>query len=70
MVENMSTAVQTRPLLSVRQVAEWLGVSEKQVYRLIYRGAIPAVRLGGRGSALRVDQDELEAWLYGQEGAA
>jgi excisionase family DNA binding protein len=68
----MSTAVQARPLLSVRQVAEWLGVSEKQVYRLIYRGEIPAVRLGGRGSALRVDPDELEAWLYGQpqEGAA
>jgi excisionase family DNA binding protein len=65
----MSTDVQTRPLLSVRQVAEWLGVSEKQVRRLIDRGAIPAVRLGDKGSAIRVDPDELEQWLYGSQEA-
>jgi excisionase family DNA binding protein len=52
-------------LLSVRDVAERLGVTTKTVRRKIARGQIPAVQLGGPGSELRVDERELNEWLYG-----
>jgi hypothetical protein len=28
--------------------------------------ALPTLQLGGRGSALRVDEAELDRWLYGR----
>ena len=61
-----ATATQPR-LLTVDEVAERLGVHRITVYRRIARGDIPAVRLGGHGAPLRVDADELERWLYGQD---
>jgi len=30
----------------------------------IRRGQIPALQLGGKRNAIRVDEGELEAWLY------
>jgi excisionase family DNA binding protein len=66
----MSTAVPIRTLLSVNETAELLGVSTKQVRRLIARGELPAVQLGGRGSAIRIDREELEAWLYSEAVSA
>jgi excisionase family DNA binding protein len=36
------------PLLSVAEVAELLGVSGRQVYNLLARGELPAVRVGAR----------------------
>lgn len=30
--------------------------------------ALPTLQLGGRGSALRVDEAELDRWLYGDAG--
>jgi len=66
----MSTAVHQRSLLTVAETAELMQVSEKTVRRLIARGELPAVQLGGPGSAIRVPRDELEAWLYGPDGAA
>lgn len=64
----MSTAVPIRPLLSVRETAQLLGVSSKQVRRLIARGELPALQLGGKGSTIRIDRDELERWLYSAPG--
>jgi excisionase family DNA binding protein len=55
-----------RRLLTVDQVAERLGVSRRTVERKIAAGEIPALRLGGRRSPLRVDERELERWLYGE----
>jgi excisionase family DNA binding protein len=52
-------------LLSVRQVAERLGLSRSQVYRMVGDGRLPAVQLGDRGASLRIDEAELRAWLYG-----
>jgi excisionase family DNA binding protein len=46
------------------EVAERLRVSQKTVPRLIETGELPAVRLGRKG-AIRVDEAELEAFLYG-----
>jgi excisionase family DNA binding protein len=53
-------------LLTVQETAERLAVHEDTVRRRIARGEIPAVQLGGRGSSLRIDERELEAWLYGR----
>jgi len=49
-------------LLDAREVAERLNVSKPTVYRLINRGALPAVqyRVGG---SLRVPEIDLEMWL-------
>jgi excisionase family DNA binding protein len=49
-------------LLSPAEVATVLGVTRTTVYRKIQAGELRAVRLGEDGP-LRVDPDELEAWL-------
>jgi excisionase family DNA binding protein len=55
-------------LLTKKEVAERLGVSERTIHRRIRDGSIPAVRLGsGRMSPVRIDADELDAWVYGEE---
>jgi excisionase family DNA binding protein len=58
-----------RRLLTVGEVAERLGVSRRTIERKIASGELPALRLGGRRSPLRVDAAELQAWLYGWEGS-
>jgi excisionase family DNA binding protein len=58
----VTSAIETRRLLRVREAAERLTVSEQTVYRLIERGELPALRIAG---AIRLDARELEHWLYG-----
>jgi len=58
-------------LLTVGQVAERLQVSKWSVYRRVAERQIPAVKLGtGPRSPLRVDERELERWLYSDENEA
>jgi excisionase family DNA binding protein len=45
--EGASTITVER-LLSVRQVCETLGVSTQSFYRLVGRGELPVVKIGGR----------------------
>jgi excisionase family DNA binding protein len=59
----MSTVDSSRRLLMVPEVADRLRVSVKTVRRLIETGEVPAVRLGAKRHAIRVDERELEAWL-------
>jgi excisionase family DNA binding protein len=67
----MSTEVKPPVLLlTVREVADRLGVHEQTVRRKIHSGVLPAVRLGARGTPLRIDADELERWLYDGGGVA
>jgi excisionase family DNA binding protein len=61
----MDTDVRTPQLLTVREVADRLKLSEKSVRRRIASGELPAVRLGGRGTKLRVDERELDQYVYG-----
>ena len=49
-------------LLSIREVAETMKVSEKTVRRLIKSGAIAAYKVGERGQ-LRVKEGELERYV-------
>jgi excisionase family DNA binding protein len=62
-----SPAVPISPLLDVRRTAERLGLSEKQVRRLIRRGELPALRVG---AAVRVDPRELDDWLHSDPESA
>ena len=61
---EMSTVV-GREFMSVSEVAMQLGVSTPTVRRKIAAGELPAVRLGGPGSSLRVPREGLAAWLDG-----
>lgn len=58
----MDTALRQRPMLTPRETAERLNVSEKTVRRLIANHELAAVRVGAQ---LRVDADQLEAWIAG-----
>ena len=58
----MGTPVHDDSMLTVYQVAERLTVSPKTVRRLVERGDLPALRIGG---SVRVDPDELCTWLCG-----
>jgi len=52
-------------LVSYRQAARLLGVSERLVWELANAGKIPVVRLGKR--AVRISRRALEAWIDEQE---
>ena len=49
--------------MTSRQVADALAVSRQTVYRLVTTDDLPAIRLGGAGHSLRVDEADLEQWL-------
>jgi excisionase family DNA binding protein len=48
--------------LSLADVAEVLGVSGSQVYALVRKGDLPAIKIGGRGQ-WRVEAGELEKYI-------
>jgi excisionase family DNA binding protein len=52
-----------REWLSPAEVAGWLGVSEKLVYRLCEDPTFPAVKVGG---LMRIRASRLEKWLERQ----
>ena len=49
-----------QPALTVRQVAEFLNVNEKTVYRLAQRRELPGFKVAG---AWRFLQADLEKWV-------
>lgn len=46
-------------MITVKEAAQRLGLSDKTVYGMIEAGALPGYRFG---RAVRVDEDELQAW--------
>jgi excisionase family DNA binding protein len=60
----MLTNARRSQLLTVKETASRLGYHPRTVRRKIERGEIPAVQLGGKGSAVRVDERDLDRWLY------
>lgn len=52
--------------MTAAQVAEWLGVSEKWVYRKAHAGEIPSVRVG---RIIRFRRERIEAALNATEAA-
>ncbi|ALJ20646.1 helix-turn-helix domain-containing protein [Microbacterium sp. No. 7] len=52
-------------LLTVPQAAQLTTLSEQAVRRLVRSGALPHVRVGERGGAIRIRRSALLAWLDG-----
>ena len=50
----------TDEILTLKEVAEYLGVHEMTVYKLIKSSKIPAIKLGGQW---RFKRDVLDHWL-------
>jgi excisionase family DNA binding protein len=48
--------------LSLADVAEVLNISVTQVYALVRRGDLPAIKIGGRGQ-WRIESTELEGYI-------
>ncbi len=48
------------PILTVRQVAEYLQLSKSKIYYMIQRQTIPSIRLGKN---VRIRQSDLVKWL-------
>ena len=62
----MTTREHGGAYLTVAEVAAELACSEPTVRRRIRAGDIPAVRLGGPGSGVRIPRAGLEAWLWSE----
>ncbi len=52
----------TSRFLTLADVAEVLNTSSAQVYALVRRGDLPAIKIGGRGQ-WRVESSELEKYI-------
>jgi len=52
----------TPRFLTLADVAEVLNTSSAQVYALVRRGDLPAIKIGGRGQ-WRVEADQLEEFI-------
>jgi len=57
----MTDSQETPDLLRVPEVAETLRTSDAHVWRMIWSGELPAIKVGAR--AVRVSRRELDAWL-------
>ncbi len=53
-------------LFGAKAIAEFLGISQRQTYRLIYDSILPSFKLGGTVAARR---STLTKWLEAQEAA-
>jgi excisionase family DNA binding protein len=61
MYEMVNAAHTDFKLLTVKEVGERLRTSPFTVRRLVRRGEIPGLRVGGQ---IRVSEDELVEWLF------
>ncbi len=59
--ERRTSAVEPR-FYTLEDVASYLNVSVAQVYSLVRSGALPAIKIGGRG-VWRVDKTQLDAYV-------
>jgi excisionase family DNA binding protein len=55
------------PAMTVRDVAVFLNVDEKTIYRLAQRGDLPGFKVSGSWRFQRLD---LEAWIADRKGQA
>ena len=62
MTDSNSTKTE-HTIMTVREVAEYLRLSEAKVYRLVNEGQLPVVRLG---KTWRFRKDLLDEWLAEQ----
>ena len=53
--------------MTVQDVADYLNVDPKTVYRLVNRGELPGFKVGG---SWRFHQEDLDAWIVRQKKEA
>ena len=56
-----------RPLLTIPETAEYLGIGKTLTWQLVQQGVLPSVRLG---RLVRVPRARLDAWLASEDAAA
>lgn len=54
-------------ILTIREVADYLKVTERTLYRLVQEDSIPAVKVG---NSWRFRRQDLERWITKQSRAA
>jgi len=62
-----STSTQEAQILTIKQVAAYLQVTERTVYRLAAANGIPAFKVGG---SWRFRRSDLDQWIAGNIGRA
>jgi excisionase family DNA binding protein len=65
--ESMQKPFEAEPpprLLTIPQVAEYLGVGRAHIYKLINTNGLPVIRLG---RSVRIHMTSLQRWLQDQE---
>jgi len=55
------------PSMTVREVANYLNVDEKTVYRLAQKGELPGFKVAG---TWRFKRDDIDQWIEDQKKAA
>ncbi len=63
LVTSMSTSPSEGEILTIKQVAEYLKVTERTIYRLAGAKKIPAFKVGGTWRFARAD---IDAWIKQQ----
>ena len=53
--------------MTVREVANYLNVDEKTVYRLAHKGALPGFKVAG---TWRFKREDIDRWIEDQKKAA
>jgi excisionase family DNA binding protein len=53
--------------MTVRDLAEYLNVTEKTIYRLVQRGEIPGFKVAG---AWRFQRADIDVWIDDQKRAS
>ena len=66
-LEVTTVAEASSPAMTVRDVAAYLNVNEKTVYRLAQRGELPGFKVAG---AWRFQQSDLDDWISARKQAA
>ena len=54
----------TDQILTLKEVADYLKLTEKTAYRLVAEGKLPGFKVGG---AWRFKREDLEAWIEAQK---
>ena len=55
-----------KDILTIKEVAKYLKVTERTLYRLVQEGKIPAFKVGG---SWRFQLSDIEAWIADQKNA-
>jgi len=55
------------PLMTVRELAAYLNITESAIYKMVNRNELPVVRLGANGRTLRFRREQIEEWIHASE---